>query len=247
MGMGMPPMGGGGAPGMSPIGAMPNGRVPWFMQYGAGMQYGVAMQQQAAIQAYFYQIDTDRNGTLDNGELGRALAAGGMPLTPEVVGTLMQVFDLDRNGTIGMFEWVPLFQFTQKIKESYAMHDRDRSGTLEWNELGAALGSLGMHISPQHLLPLMGKFDPQKTGHLTMDNYTALSLYLANLRTFFDNAKWKRQSAKHMKKQGKKEAKAAKKAAKYGGNPAAAAAGHHQETAALTFDELVGASQYFLA
>ena len=120
MGMGMPPMGGGGAPGMGPgmgpaVGAMPNGRVPWLMQYGAGMQYGVAMQQQAAIQAYFYQIDTDRNGTLDNGELGRALAAGGMPLTPEVVGTLMQVFDLDRNGTIGMFEWVPLFQFTQKI------------------------------------------------------------------------------------------------------------------------------------
>jgi EF-hand domain pair len=157
--------------------------------------------------------------------------------TPEVVGKLMMVFDLDRSHNIGLFEFVPLWNFVQKIRGSFAAFDRDHSGTLEWNELGGALGQSGMHISPPHLMPLMAKFDPQKTGRLTMDNYTALCLYLANLRTFFDNQKWKRKASKQDKK-------AQKKAKKYGG---AGGAGAVQETASMTFDELVGASQYFLA
>lgn len=71
------------------------------------------------------------------------------------------------------------------MKESFVFYDRDRSGTLDVNELNQALTRAGYQVTPQALAAALPRFDGNRRGTLTFDEYIDLCLYLANLRNLF--------------------------------------------------------------
>jgi len=158
-------------------------RTPWYAVYFNMCSPQIAQQ----IYQWFYSIDTNRNGSLDINEVGRALQQAQMYYHPETVYKVMQVFDLERSGQLKPNEFVALYQFICTIRTSFVTFDRNRSGYLDWGELQQALQMNHIFLSPQALTGLMFKFDSKKSGKISLEDYTNLSIYLANLRTFFDN------------------------------------------------------------
>lgn len=207
-------------------------RVPWYAKY-----YNMCSPQLVQqIYSWFYAIDTDRNGTLDVNEVGRALQQAQLNYQYPTLIKLMQAFDLERRGHIRPNEFVALYQFLMGIKNSFVYFDRDRSGTLERGELVNALAMSGIILSPQSLDAILFRVDPQRTGRLNMEQYTELTLILANLRSYFDNFKWSNKALKHSKmgKMGMVKDKRHKQP-----KP------ENMQTVLLTFDQLVGAAPYF--
>lgn len=154
---------------------------PWFAEY-----YGNNPQLIAQIQGWFYSIDTDRNGHLDQGELSKALQAAGVVLQPATLTRVMRAFDLDHSGNVGINEFVCLYQFVMQTRNAFANVDRDRSGKLDnWTEIAQALQFAGFPLSQPAINAILPRFDPARTG-LTLDAYTDLSVFLGNLRSYFN-------------------------------------------------------------
>jgi len=225
---GMPQQGyGGGQPGYPQQGmSMPGAAFPAMNQqvWGArtlwyAVYYNMCSPQMLGqITGWYYAIDTDRNGSLDINEVGRALQQASLTYSPQTLQKIMQVFDLDHSGNIGPNEFVAMYQYLCTVRSSFQAFDRDRSGTLNWMELSQALAMMQMPLSPQTLNTLVVKFDPTRSGQLSMEAYTSLCLLLANLNSFYDTKRFQKMSKKN-KQTG---------------------------TISITLDELVGLTPYFV-
>ncbi|TEB37906.1 EF-hand [Coprinellus micaceus] len=71
----------------------------------------------------------------------------------------MTIFDVDRSGTIGFNEFAGLWKYIKDWQNVFRHFDRDRSGSIEGNELREALGQFGYNLSPQLLELLQKKYD----------------------------------------------------------------------------------------
>lgn len=85
----------------------------------------------------------------------------------------------------GLNEFVAMHKYLQAMRESFMFYDRDRSGTLDVNELHQALTRAGYQISQHALYSALPKFDKQRRGSLTFDQYLDVCIYLGNLRKLF--------------------------------------------------------------
>ncbi|KAK7029550.1 hypothetical protein VNI00_013381 [Paramarasmius palmivorus] len=143
-GYGGPPQGGGFAPPRGPPGPPP----------GADPQ----------LWSWFQAVDVDNSGHISVEELQRALINGDWtPFDLDTVKLLMSIFDVDRSGTIGFNEFAGLWKYIKDWQNVFRHFDRDRSGSIEGDELRQALTQFGYNLSPQ-LLSLVQKKYASSSG-----------------------------------------------------------------------------------
>jgi len=114
--------------------------------------------------SWFVSVDKDRSGAISLQELQKALVNGDFtPFDLDTVKLLMNIFDVDRSGTIGFNEFAGIWKYIKDWQGVFLHFDRDRSGTIDGNELQAALSQFGYSLSPQLLDVLQRKYEPQGT------------------------------------------------------------------------------------
>eukprot|EP00276_Gloeochaete_wittrockiana_P007380 CAMPEP_0184666784 /NCGR_PEP_ID=MMETSP0308-20130426/63751_1 /TAXON_ID=38269 /ORGANISM="Gloeochaete witrockiana, Strain SAG 46.84" /LENGTH=227 /DNA_ID=CAMNT_0027111567 /DNA_START=27 /DNA_END=710 /DNA_ORIENTATION=+ len=184
-GPGPAPMGGGGFGPSNPA------------NFGSGMQpqpannglhsfaNGISPQEYQQIQQWFNAVDTNRSGQLDVNELHRCLCMGGHQFSVAVTQKILNAFDTDRSGEIGLNEFVAMHKYLLAMRDSFMFFDRDRSNSLDANELFQALQRAGHNISPPALNAALPRFDSDRNKTLSFDEYIDLCIYLGNLRKLY--------------------------------------------------------------
>merc|ERR1711870_175214 len=110
---------------------------------------------------------------------------GGNNFDISTVQRLIFAFDNDRSGQIGLHEFVGMHKYLQAMRESFQFFDKDRSGTLDSNELLQTLQRAGYPLTQQALWAVMPKFDKERKGSVTFAQYLDLVIYLGNLKKLF--------------------------------------------------------------
>lgn len=69
----------------------------------------------------------------------------------------------------------------ERIREHFALFDKDANGFIESKELGIALRSLGFHVEESHLSEIVKEFDTNKDGKVDFDEfYNLVSVKMKN-------------------------------------------------------------------
>ncbi|KAM9494243.1 peflin [Clarias gariepinus] len=149
------PYGGGQAPG-APYGGyrQPHGG-PYGQQYpGGNIPPGVNPE---AFQ-WFQTVDTDRSGYINLKELKQALLnSNNSSFNDETCLMMINMFDKTKTGRIDVFGFSALWVFLQQWRAIFSQFDRDRSGSINSNELHQALSQLGYNLSPQFIQTLVNR------------------------------------------------------------------------------------------
>ncbi|KAL0955564.1 hypothetical protein HGRIS_001805 [Hohenbuehelia grisea] len=157
-GYGAPPGGGYGGGGYGGGSGAPGGFAPPPAQ---GPPPGADPQ----LWQWFTAVDTDRSGAIHANELQRALINGDWTAFDlDTVKLLMTIFDTDRSGTIGFNEFAGLWKYIKDWQGVFRHFDRDRSGSIDGQELQEALRQFGYNLSPQLLDLVQKKYDVKASG-----------------------------------------------------------------------------------
>ncbi|KAK0486492.1 hypothetical protein IW261DRAFT_800024 [Armillaria novae-zelandiae] len=161
-----PPPGGYGGYGAPP----PTGPPP----PGGGYAYGGGFAPPAGQQGpppgadpqlwnWFSAVDTDRSGAITASELERALINGDWtPFDLDTVKLLMTLIAAELSDSTNL----PAFGNTSRTGKMFFRHfDRDRSGSIDGNELRDALSQFGYNLSPSLLDLVQRKY---AAGHGTL-------------------------------------------------------------------------------
>jgi peflin len=145
------------------------GSAPNPAGYGGGFSGGPARAPPPGADPQLWQwfntVDTDRSGAITAAELERALVNGDWtPFDLDTVKMLMNIFDTDRTGTIGFNEFAGLWKYIKDWQNVFRHFDRDRSGSIDGQELREALGQFGLNLSPPLLETLQRKYDIKASG-----------------------------------------------------------------------------------
>jgi Ca2+-binding EF-hand superfamily protein len=82
-------------------------------------------------------------------------------------------------------EFIAMHKYLQAMRDSFMFFDRDRSNSLDTNELLQALNRAGYNISQPALMAALPKFDKDRNGTLGFDEFLDLCIYLSNIRKLF--------------------------------------------------------------
>jgi len=98
---------------------------------------------------WFAAVDTDKSGALSVTELQNALVNGNWSkFDLDTVKMLVNMFDVNRTGTIGFAEFASLWKYIAEWQRVFKHFDRDHSGSIEGRELAEALRSFGYNLTP---------------------------------------------------------------------------------------------------
>jgi Ca2+-binding EF-hand superfamily protein len=104
--------------------------------------------------------NSDRSGHLTTDELQRALVNGDwQPFNIETVRLMMNLFDKDGSGTINFHEFSALWKYIKDWQQCFQSFDRDRSGSIDKQELKQALYQFGYNVSDRLVEQTIKKFD----------------------------------------------------------------------------------------
>lgn len=130
-------------------------------------------------------MDTDRSGQIDAKELQRALVNGNMcKFSEEATRMMIDMFDQDKTGQINVTEFGALFNYINQWKGTFEALDRDRSGSIDNQELTQALEQMGYRFSPTFINNLLSKYSPREK-RLTLDNFIVASVQIKRLTDSF--------------------------------------------------------------
>lgn len=150
--------------------------------------------------SWFIAVDTDKSGHITAKELEKALINGDWtPFDLDTVKLLMTIFDTDRSGTIGFNEFAGLWKYVQDWQGVFKHFDRDRSGSIDGQELRDALTQFGFNLSPPLLDLVQKKYDidqnplkggvPEHHGHhqagISFDRFVRCCVVIKQLSEAF--------------------------------------------------------------
>jgi len=134
----------------------------------------------------FSQVDKDRSGHISMNELGQALSNGTWtPFNPETVRVMISMFDRDCNGSINFQEFTQLWDYVTRWQQTFRSYDRDNSGSIDKNELGTTLTTMGYNLRPDTVDLFVRKFDRQHRGVVAFDDFIQLCVTLQTLTDSF--------------------------------------------------------------
>ncbi|KAH9961207.1 EF-hand [Lactifluus volemus] len=137
---------------------------------------------------WFTAVDSDRSGSISVSELQAALVNG---FDLDTVKMLMNIFDTDRNGTIGFAEFAGLWKYISDWQGVFRHFDRDRSGSIDGRELSEAMRSFGYNLSPILLTLIERKYaSAPTTGYgpppgITFDRFVRACVAVKTLTESF--------------------------------------------------------------
>ncbi|KAF9329684.1 Programmed cell death protein 6 [Podila minutissima] len=139
-----------------------------------------------SLRKWFDAIDTDRSGTLNCVELGRALiCADWTPFNGETVRLMMNMFGRDNDGTISFDEFIGLWQYIERWKACFRRYDFDASGTIDSHELLNALRAFGYNLSEEIVALIVRKYDVRGKGDISFDNFVQSCVTIQTLTDSF--------------------------------------------------------------
>jgi len=147
----------------------------------------MAGDSEAMLRQWFGSVDTDRSGQIDVKELQRALAMGGLNFSLAVVAHMIRLHDRNQSGTIDFDEFSALHAFLTNMRSSFHFFDADRSGQLDLNEIKQAIGRAGFDLDQHSFYATVKAFDPDRTGTLGEPEFIAMTLFLQSARGIFSS------------------------------------------------------------
>ncbi|KAF7646446.1 hypothetical protein LDENG_00187590 [Lucifuga dentata] len=156
---------------------------------------GFPGQQQDPMYGYFSAV-AGQDGQISADELQRCLTQTGIagsykPFSLETCRLMISMLDRDRSGTMGFNEFKELFQVLNSWKQLFMSIDRDCSGTVEGHEMQHAIATLGYHLSPQALNCIMTRYSTQ--GRIAFDDFISCCIKLRSLTSAFQMRDTSRQ------------------------------------------------------
>ncbi|KAH7970558.1 hypothetical protein HPB49_010415 [Dermacentor silvarum] len=138
------------------------------------------------LRQIFYEVDKDRSGRVDGVELQQCLSNGSWkPFNPETVRMMINIFDRSRTGTVSFDEFVSLWKYINDWLRCFQDFDKDRSGSIDRNELRDALTSFGYRLSVETVDLLLRKYDREKKGSINFDDYILCCITLQTITNAF--------------------------------------------------------------
>ncbi|KAK5875152.1 hypothetical protein CesoFtcFv8_027667 [Champsocephalus esox] len=204
---GMPGMPGGPMGGPMHMGGQMGGQMGGaphqggYAAYGGGYQGSYGAPAPAAANdpmwGYFTAI-AGQDGEVDAEELQRCLTQSGFtgsysPFSLETCRVMIAMLDRDSTGKMGFNEFKDLFAALSGWKQNFVMFDRDRSGTVEPQEMGQAVYAMGFRIGPQALNVIIKRYN--KGGRIYFDDYVACCVRLRALTETFKRRDTMQQGA----------------------------------------------------
>ncbi|XP_051519332.1 peflin-like [Myxocyprinus asiaticus] len=194
------PPGPGGPPG-APYGGgqAPGGQAPGGPYGGYGQPQGGPYCQQAPAgnippgvnpeaHQWFSSVDTDRSGYINQKELKQALInSNNSTFNDETCIMMLNMFDKTKTGRIDVFGFSALWTFLQQWRALFQQFDRDRSGSINSNEMHQALSQMGYNLSPQFIQELVNRFSAPGgvNGVLQLDRFIQVCTQLQSMTQAF--------------------------------------------------------------
>jgi Ca2+-binding EF-hand superfamily protein len=178
----------------SPSGQILQVAIPQGLRPGQAFQVAIPVAQ-AMAQApqpqgvnttqLFQAVDTDRSGNIDKGELQRALSQGHLEFQERTSALLIRMFDTNHTGHIDFTQFNGLWNYLTQWKANFDGFDSDRSGTIDHGELTRALQMSGYQLSSTVVNSMLAKYDADRSGSISFDEYIQLQVELSILTTAF--------------------------------------------------------------
>lgn len=103
---------------------------------------------------------------------------------------LIAIFDKDRSGQISFNEYAALHQFLNVLLLQFQQSERKTPGSMAIADVPAALQAAGFtagfNISPTAANNIAKRFDSQKRGSLTWEDFLLLASHIGLLRSVFE-------------------------------------------------------------
>lgn len=131
---------------------------------------------------YFSAI-AGQDGQIDANELQRCLSSAGQQYSKETCRIMITMLDRDYSGKMGFSEFKELYQVIGQWQQTFWNFDRDRSGTVEPNELQQALNAFGYRLSPQAFQILVARYGVN--GKIGFDDFISCCIKLRILTDQF--------------------------------------------------------------
>ena len=138
------------------------------------------------LRAWFDAIDRNRNGALAAVELQNALQLGGLNFSLATVAHIIRIHDRTGKGAIAFADFSRLHEFLTNVQHSFEYFDKDKSGSLSYDEIFAALQHAGYTLERQALQAVFQRFDPARSGALGLAEFLALTLFLRSATATFN-------------------------------------------------------------
>jgi len=155
----------------------------------------------ATLQQSFYQVDTDRSGTITAQELTRLTLGSLKGFTLETAKKLIKVFDTDGSGHVSFYEYASLHRFVITLQQAFAAFDKDRSGTLELHETVQALQQGGFYVGQQTATKVFKRFASAPSG-IKFEDFVLMCAFLGQVRSLFYTADTDRDGWIHLNLEG---------------------------------------------
>ncbi|KAL0984850.1 hypothetical protein UPYG_G00149140 [Umbra pygmaea] len=148
---------------------------------------GFPSQQQDPLFGYFTAV-AGQDGQISAEELQQCLtqanfSGGYRPFNLETCRLMINMLDRDTSGTMGFNEFKELWGVMNGWKQHFMSIDRDKSGTVDPQEMNQAVSSMGYRLSPQAMNSIIKRFSFQ--GKITFDDYVACCVKLRTLTDVF--------------------------------------------------------------
>ncbi|EFN86989.1 peflin isoform X2 [Harpegnathos saltator] len=146
----------------------------------------VESQVNPDVQRWFSTVDRDGSGRITATELQSVLANGqGGTFSDTACKLMIGMFDKEKSGTINISEFQALFNYVNAWLGVFRGFDHDNSGSIQENELSAALTQMGYKLSPEFIQFLIKKSDLHGHQSITVDQFIVLCVQIQRFTEAF--------------------------------------------------------------
>ncbi|XP_042496557.1 calcium-dependent protein kinase 10-like [Macadamia integrifolia] len=140
----------------------------------------LSVEEVEVIRDMFKLMDTDNNGKITYEELKAGLQKVGSQLAEPEMKLLMEVADVDGNGTLDYGEFVTVTIHLQKMendehfRRAFMFFDRDGSGYIEMDELRETMKDDSGEVDDEILNDIIREVDTDKDGRISYEEFVAM-------------------------------------------------------------------------
>ncbi|DBA93267.1 hypothetical protein WJX79_000408 [Trebouxia sp. C0005] len=135
---------------------------------------------------WYENIDLNKDGELDAGELQRALATCNLHFSLAVVAHMIRIQNHGRANSISCAEFCRLHGFLTDMQQSFQYFGQAHAGQLQQTEAMEALQHAGFQLDDMAFTTLFKAFNPDCTHWLSISEYIALTLFLQSASATFE-------------------------------------------------------------
>ena len=135
------------------------------------------------FKAAFELFDRDRDGAINNKELGTVMRNLGQNPSEEELREMIKEIDLDGNGVIDFNEFLYLMvkkmntnDTEEELLETFKIFDRDGDGFVSSHELRNVLASLGQETTPEEIEEMIKEADMDGDGLVDYQEFVKMMM-----------------------------------------------------------------------